>query len=134
MGWSSGTTVAQHLTKLLPLVGKHNREKAAKIILEALRGHDWDCEGEVPELLDAAGELLTINCPDCDAKIRVEHEDTWYDDENSICNGEYGCDTGCEFVRANIKCECGYTKQDGTFGYYENKKEAKEYLEEILGN
>jgi phage FluMu protein Com len=49
--------------------------------------------------------------------------------DESLYNSLYGCDTGCEYVRIEIKCpKCKKTTWDsGEFGHYDNKNGKKEY-------
>jgi hypothetical protein len=76
--------------------------------------------------------MIKIQCPKCLAEIEIETGYVWAGDPNTLANGVYGCDTGCEYVTLNIECECGFTHEKGTFGYYENEEEAREYLGELL--
>jgi hypothetical protein len=45
---------------------------------------------------------------------------TAYVSELDPCNGAYGCDTGCEYLRleAVISCECGSQAQEFTYGEF----------------
>lgn len=55
-----------------------------------------------------------------------------WDDENvnvEFYNGEYGCDTSCEYVRFIVNCPCcGDSFETGAFGFFENDEERAEFL------
>jgi hypothetical protein len=59
MGWSSGTEVAEQIIRRFRKIEKSaaQRRKLYRVIIEALRSADWDCEEECLDLGDPAYEL-----------------------------------------------------------------------------
>lgn len=64
-----------------------------------------------------------MKCPFCNAKLYEE-----------MLNSVYGCDTGCEYVRIEIKCQnCNkIVWNSGTFGDYDDEESRQEYREEFM--
>jgi hypothetical protein len=82
-----------------------------------------------------------MKCRECGAEIELvpySDEDSWTccDDVETgvarLCNGYYGCDSWCEFVRLSLVCECGHEYVDGEFGEFETEQEYNEFLERAL--
>ena len=75
-----------------------------------------------------------MKCPKC-GKEFIEWKHDWYEDQPvdtyTIYNGEYGCDTGCEYVRLESLCSCGFEDERGEFGYYEDDNKDW-YLESLI--
>jgi Zn-finger nucleic acid-binding protein len=67
--------------------------------------------------------MAKLICPFCNAELFEE-----------MYNSVYGCDTGCEYIRIEIKCpKCKKVTWDsGAFGSYENQEEREEYREEFM--
>lgn len=55
MGWAGGSFVANELWQgLKSLIPLEDQEEGARIIVDALKGNDWDTLEESPELMEAA--------------------------------------------------------------------------------
>ena len=72
-----------------------------------------------------------MKCSKCNVEFS-EWQHDWCEDQPlntyTIYNGEYGCDTGCEYVRLGILCSCGFESEFGEFGSFDNQKDKEWYL------
>lgn len=57
-----------------------------------------------------------MNCRKCGADLGAPTYDQDPEYGIDLRNGEYGCDTGCMIVVAEIRCECGESWEGWTFG------------------
>lgn len=70
-----------------------------------------------------------MQCRKCGKDLRIGR--VWDDEDADVefYNGEYGCDTGCEYVRFEVECpHCGDSFETGEFGFFENDEEKAEFL------
>lgn len=68
---------------------------------------------------------MSMNCPFCDAPYTKEMLEAY--------ETTYGCETGCPYVRIEIRCsKCNKTLYvKGDFGSIDSEEERKNYLDEI---
>lgn len=70
-----------------------------------------------------------INCRKCNRELEVIE---YSSDDTCMYNSVYGCDSGCLYVRFEVRCTCGDLFETGEFGEYENDEDRQYYLDRFL--